>query len=470
MALLRKHREDNLIEYFGKKGSSLQPNPLQARVIDAFLKPQYRLLGMTGANQIGKTTLGAIIAHVTMFGKLPWDDTDLSYLFPHNKPRKVRYVGQDWRAHIEAVVIPELRKWWPKSRLVKTVGNGTIKDTSWTDVKTGSSIQVMSNFQDSDVHEGARFDLVIFDEPPTRDIWIANSRGLIARKGRALFCMTLLKEAWIHTDIVKRMLPDGRPDRSVFFVDGEQAVNVGYGITQEGSDNFYSDCNETERQARFFGKPAYLAGLVCKFFDRHTHVVDRFPIPTDWPVDIAIDIHPRKEQAVLFVATDQRDERYACFEIWEHGDGPQTADRIIRIVQRYALRVNRIIIDPLAKGDANNEHTTYDKIEMVLARHGYVLETATKDKSSGIIEINNHLKGPNNKPSLFFFHDMVKTIKQLEGWMYDKDTQVPAKVEDDMPENLYRLMLLGTEYVPPEEDYDEADDYGDTQPDSVTGY
>ena len=33
----------------------------------------------------------------------------------------------------------------------------------------------------------------------------------------------------------------------------------------------------------------------------------------------------------------------------------------------------------LAKGDKNNENTTYDKIANVLYRHGYLLETAQKD-------------------------------------------------------------------------------------------
>jgi hypothetical protein len=462
----------NRLYYFGRKGSSLQPNPLQERLLNAWMKPEYKIFCYTGANRIGKTALGSIIAHLTLFGKLPWDDTDLSYLFPHNKPRKVRYIGQDWQSHIKGVVIPALKEWWPKDRKVKTKGNGILTDTDWTDVESGSTLKVMSNLQDSDLHEGEFVDLVIFDEPPKRDIWIANARGLVDRQGRALFNMTLLKEAWVHTDIIKRMNPDGSPDRSVFAVDGDIYVNVGYGITKEGVDEFAKNLTEDEKQARLKGKPSYLSGLVCKNFDRHKHIVERFDIPTNWIVDIAIDTHPRKEHAVLYTAVSPQQNKYCCFEIWKHGSGTDVGDWIARIVNRNALRVGRVIIDPLAKGDSNNPNTTYDKIAMVLARHNMVVETATKDKGSGIIEINNHLKGPNNEPSLFFFNDLRICNKQVENWMYDdkgENEGKPSKKDDDMCENLYRTLLLDTEYYPPE--YDGGDDEPDERDiDEETGY
>lgn len=463
----KKYQQDNAIEFLyvpPRKGH----NPAQRRLVSAWLNPMLKVFTFTGANRIGKTFIGAQIGEATLFGKYLWDNADLLHLFGHSYPRKVRYIGQDWEKHIGTVVIPELRKWWPQNRPLKTKKNSLGYETLWTDLSTGSTLEIMSNNQDSDLHEGWSGDLIIYDEPPKRAVRIANARGLIDRGGRELFCMTLLKEAWVDQEVVKAKLEDGRPDNTVFNINADITVNVGYGITQEHVDQFAKILNPEEKEARLRGVPSYMSGLVLKYFNREQHVVDRFSIPSDYMVDIGFDIHPRKEQAVLFVATDPKNERYVCFEIWEHGDGTQVAEHAMRIVSRYNLRVNRIVIDPLAKGDANAGITTYDKISDVLMRHGYLLEVASKDKESGILEINNHLRGPNNKPSIFIFNDLIRTLAECEGWMYDKETQKPQKVMDDMMENLYRILLLDTKYEMPdiEEDlYEEP-----VSVNEVTGY
>jgi len=401
------------------------------------------------------TTIGSIIGESTLFGKWPWSGKHLS--FSHNLPRKVRYIGQDWKNQIEKVVLPEIRKWWPKNRPVKTRGNQIIPDAMWTDEKTGSTLEIMSNLQDSDVHEGWSGDLIIYDEPPKRDIRIANARGLIDRNGRELFCMTLLKEAWVDREVIKAMNKDGSPDMSVFNVNGEIWANVGYGITEEGIDQYAKTLTDDEKDARLRGVPSYMSGLVLPKFHRRTHLVDRFDVPLDWIIDIGIDVHPREKQAILFMATSPKGERFLCFEIFENGSGDWVGEQIIRVIDRYHYRVGRIIIDPLAKGDRNTGDTTFDKIDRILSQHGHVLNTASKDKESGIIDINKHLMGPNKQPSLFVFNDLKRTITEIEGWMYDEDTQKPQKKDDHMCENLYRLILENTTWYPMEEDQREEE-------------
>jgi hypothetical protein len=68
-------------------------------------------------------------------------------------------VGQDWEKHIKAVLTPELKKWWPKKRRVKTKKNNNGVDYFWEDEATGSTLEIMSNLQDSDLHEGWSGDL-----------------------------------------------------------------------------------------------------------------------------------------------------------------------------------------------------------------------------------------------------------------------------------------------------------------------
>lgn len=567
------------------------------------------------------TTIGTIIVFSTMFGYFPWNNKKI--YFPHNKPRKVRYIGQDWEKQVKTVVLPELEKWWPKNRLVTKRKNNQGIDAYWKDTLTGSTLELMSNGQESELHEGWSGDLICieenqrvlmgdgiwreiknieigdevwtisanhlrsrnkvlnkidngvrdivkvklvggpeilctpeheiyvrsgsknvrdkkkcavdltledrvfcplvedeitrskvfngqpsadfkvsdksyrrsiqyfrvksvepagkarvydlsiennhnficermkvsncYDEPPKRDIRVANARGLVDRKGRELFCMTLLKEAWVDREVIKAVDKDGYPDNSVFNIHGDISFNVGYGITQEGVDQFAKTLTDEEKEARLMGIPSYMSGLVYPNFSRKKHIVNRFGIPLDWVVDIAIDIHPRTQQAMLFCAVSPRGDKYLINEIWAHGDGNWVGEEIIRCVSINKYRVGRVIIDPLAKGDSNNTNSVFDKIQLILWRNGMQLEVACKDKTSGILEVKNHLMGPNNEPSLFIFNDLIRTIFEIEGYMYDKETQSPMDKDDHMMENLYRLMLLDTQWTPVEYEAEEAE-------------
>lgn len=469
-----EYREGNLLEFFDKPPNP-GPNPLQAELLEAWLDPIYRVFTYTGANRIGKTTIGSIIAFSVMIGKFLWNGQRIH--FYHNRPRKVRVVGQDWEKHIKAVLMPELEKWWPKGRPVKLKKNNQGIDALWTDANTKSSLEIMSNLQDSDLHEGWSGDLVWYDEPPKRDIRVANARGLIDRQGRELFTMTLLKEAWVDQEVIKAVDEQGRPDQSVFSVDGDIYSNVGFGISEEGVKQFEKTLTDDEKQARIHGKPSYMSGLVYPQFKRKIHLKPRFDIPLDWIVDIAVDVHPRENQAILFIATAPDNRRYACFEVWDHGDGTWIGEQIIRIIglrsdkqgETNALRIGQAICDPLAKGDKNDPNTTFDKIDAVLYKYGYYLDTASKDKTSGILQVKKHLKGPNNEPSLFIFDDMIRTIREIEGYMYDEDTQKPQDKNDHMMENLYRLILLNTRWYEMEIE-DEDRPSGRSTVNKVAGY
>ena len=283
-----------------------------------------------------------------------------------------------------------------------------------------------------------------WDEPPKRENRVASARGLVDTCGREFFGMTLLKEAWVSTDIIEATLPDGTPDLSVFNIDAKIGTNVGYGITQEGVDQFAKTLNADEKSARLDGVPSYKAGLVLPI-DRNKHFIERFPIPKHWPIDIAIDIGLAKPHDVLYIATAENNMKYVIFEEEIAGPGETIADSIIRKKIRYGMRINRIIIDPLAKADKNNENTTYGKIDLALNRYEMYLETGSKDKDDAIISMKSLLNTVNGQSALFIFRDLKKTTRQVLNWMYDENGK-PSKKDDDQCENLYRLILLGTQY------------------------
>lgn len=461
-------QRSNRLEFFDKPPNK-GPNPKQAELIEAFLNPLHKTLVFSGANRLGKTCILTILALSVMFGKFLWNKQNLSFLFPHKEPRKVRYVGQDWNEHLKSVVVPELYEWWPKARQVQRHGNGIITDTAWLDVESGSTLELMSNRQDPGIHEGWKGDLIVYDEPPRHEIYIANARGLVDRRGREIFAATLLKEAWIDREIIKKVDAQGNPDQSVSSIVGTMYDNVGFGLTIEGVEEFKRKLSDEEVQARIYGIPSYMQGLVYPMFNRKEHIVKQFQVPLNWMVDIAIDVHPRERQMVLFLATDERGDRYVCDEIWEYGDGTQVGEMIVRKVLTNAYRVNRCVIDPLSKGDRNNAETTYQKVWDVLARYDIPLETAVKDRDAGILAVKRHLRGPNNRASLFVMDNCRRTLYEIEGYMWEKDSGRPVDADDHAMENLYRLCLLDTRYVAPEEEFAFAGPREHTR-NKVTGY
>jgi hypothetical protein len=460
------YQESNLILYTPKR-----PNPAQRQILEVWGNPHYKVFTYTGANRIGKTTLAVWIAYATMFGAYPWDGTPVP--LHHHLPRRVRYIGQDWEKHIQAVVVPALDKWWPRSRPLKTRTNSNGVKYLWVDLTTKSTLEIMSNNQDSDLHEGWDGDLVVYDEPPKRAIRVANARGLIDRRGRELFAMTLLKEAWVDREVIKARNEDGTPDTTVFNVHASIEVNIGYGLTQEGVDDLARKLRPEERDARLKGIPTYMKGLVLPEFRREVHLKPRpRRLPLDLILDVSIDFHPSKPWDVMFMATDSRNFKWVVDEIHENGSWKFICDEIVRKLRGMGCRVSTLIIDPLAKGDPNSdlhEESVYEKMANYLVGYGYALSTASKDKEGGISIIRDYLMTENEIPALFFLDDLRWTTYEVEGWMYDKSGK-PSKEEDDMCENLYRLMLLGTQWEPVRDEDEPERRISNDGRNKVTGY
>jgi hypothetical protein len=201
-----------------------------------------------------------------------------------------------------------------------------------------------------------------------------------------------------------------------------------------------------------------MSGLILPEFNRNTHIKKKLKkLPIDWVLDISIDFHPSKPWAVVFLATDSRGFKYIIDEMWESGSWKAVGESIVRRIRQYGMRVANIIIDPLCKGDANSdlhEMSVYDKMYDLFKAYGHTLRVASKDKEGGIHLLQTLLMTENEMPAIFFFDNLRRTIQEVEGWMYD-DNGKPAKVDDDMVECLYRLILLDTEYEEMDDEWEE---------------
>lgn len=434
-------------------------NPIQSNFFseDGLYNPNYWIHVLTGGNRFGKT-FSTVCAFITaIYGKMPWNDSE-----PKNNFLKIRkweyplymtYVGPTTQ-QVRSVFEKEWNNLAPSSREFRIERDSSRAIRRIVDVETGSTLDIKTNEMEMTSFEGTSNHIVMFDEPPRREIFDALIRGVGENNGIIIFSCTLgidptsaHVDEWVQKDIIDRtVVIDGveKLDPGVNVIKGLMKDNFGYGHTEEEMMRAMAFYDEDVYKARVLGEPLYMKSRILPI-NKNIHLIDRFPIPSHWPVDVMIDVHTAKEQHILFRAVDERDVYYDIFEVIGHGDGDWIAEQIIQKKMMYNLRINRVGIDPLAKADRNNTITVYDKVEMGLERHGIHLETATKDKRDGIIRLRDMLKSQNGMPYYYIFNDLVATIKQYIYWSYDENG-IPKKENDHQCENSYRLALLGTKY------------------------
>ena len=431
---IRVHSESRKIE-------SWVPWPHQQRALD-FIHANKKVVLIQGANRIGKTVLGSCFVGSACLGIQPWDGNPTVF---GKIPIRARIIAVDWEHHAKEVIVPALKEWLPAGTY-QTRKNNVGVETYWDFPETKSTIELMTHSQETRIHEGWKGHIVWSDEPLPKDKYTANKRGLIDYSGVFVMTMTALYEPWILDEIVLS------PNPSMGCV-LEVPMRANPLLKDEDIKNFSSGLTEEEFAVRVGGGWLQLAGLILKEFDKDKNVVRDFPVPTEWPVVPVIDIHLSKPQAIGFYGWDKWDRMFTVEEIWEHLTPEQIGDAIIQRKLNYP-RMKDAYIDPLAKGDnifvqnRINIEDTFRIIERKLGPHGIRLHVASKDKDSGIRNINTKLYGLNGMPSLFFMDRCKRHIHEAMRWIYDKDG-LPQKENDHFMENLYRATLTGTRYTAP---------------------
>ena len=507
LLVVSKNNEANNRCYF------YRPYPWQERVLAA-IKSKKTVL-VIAPNKIGKTITAINIAISWVLGFEPWsklsDDLESGIdgvKVPYGispgvyaksslgiaPPVVIRIVSEDWEFFMGKVIVPELKKWAPVGEY-ETRKNNVGIEYFWK-FKNGSTLELMTYQQDSDLFEGWMGHGVIFSEPPPKFAYSGLSRGIFLSGGKMLMEMTPLKEAWILDEIALSDRPeigvvDGmsildnpdlkQHDTDVLVSNGVPPVKVdeyfdillkwkdtkpflleymgdkyGHAAQELHVERFLATVPQEMREARFFGRFSHLAGLVLKEFNRDVHVIEPFKVPTDWPVVVQIDLHLSKPQAIAFYAVDPHGHWYAIDEVWENMGPEGIADEIIRR-KISGLRIYKVEIDPLSKGDnayiKNRVGVSEDSFTIIkrkLAVHRIPFDVASKDKESGVRNLQEKLKGVNRMPSLFFFNTCKRHLFEINRWVYDEN-QKPKKENDDFMECLYRQTLMGVKYTDPQD-------------------
>ena len=443
-----EYKNRNKIEFF-------KPiEPYQTKIIE-HIHNKKKVILLAGGSGIGKTTLGAVIVGAACLGIQPWDKRVMPA--PLDKPPiKARIICTDWEKHAETVIVPKLKEYLPYGQY--TTAKNNIGVESVFTFKNKSSIELITNKQATVDHSGWEGDIIWGDEPFDRDKFIENLRGLRRppdKGGMGIFIMTMtaVKASWVLDDIVRNVDPS-------YACVTEIPQDANPYLSEDYKRIYRASMTEDEKVARVQGGWLNLVGLVLKGFNPEVHIIKPFQIPTDWPVVCMIDFHLKNPNAVSFYATDKREITYVIDEIWKNMVAEETADHIIRRKKVNGWRIDEVYIDPLSKGDTNYMKNvlndvpvdTFTRIREKLYPHGIELKVASKDKDSGVKNLENMLVGVNGIPTLFFFNDLNKIEKEghiweIQRWNYDEDG-LPRKENDHFMENLYRMTLTGTKYKP----------------------
>lgn len=331
------------------------------------------------------------------------------------------------------------------------------------------SIDTIQSYKNSKLGaESADWDFVHVDEPCPEGLFKAHARGLMDRNGHYWFTCTPLDEMWINDKFTP---PSGQVVEDA--AEGVQ-FDTRYIITgsiydnpyrsPEGVAEFESSLTREEKECRLHGHPLAMAGRVYKEFVYDMHVLcdvpkgwkSYFEPPLNYTIRVAWDVcGARRPQAFLFVATAPDGTAFVYDELYCE---PLIEPNLVLLKNKLKDRfVAAQLIDPLAM--VKSPVTDSCPILDVAAQYEFYFDPGSKDKTTGISCTKEKLleRGVASKlPTIFFSPNLTRTLWEFTHYVYDIEKNEPKDKDDDMMENLRRLILNGLDYIDPPKDSDYA--------------
>ena len=439
--LTLERRKLDLVKRFGLL--YYRPYPKQ----DAFHRAgSFKHRMFRAGNRSGKSTMGAAEDCSWLLGYRPFyrsDDPARTAGIPQ-RANKGLVITNDWEKVKEIWTSPSTGKIW------RFLPDGFVKGTSRNHsgaidtiiCENGSVLKfdVVESFIRSPMgSESSDFDFLHIDEPCPRDMYIANSRGLIDRNGSDWFTLTPLQQLWINDMFFPSELKDKLT--SAWCEVGSTYDNP-Y-LTAEGIAEFEKLITEDERQCRMYGLPLELSGLVYKEFKRDIHVFNDVPAgwqgysdpPVSYLIYVAIDTHPKVPHAVLFIAVGPSGLPIVYDEIFLHTSATELCSLIL------AKLKGRSYAPPKCEPAAwiEDPETGQSLAQMFLAG-GLPILKASKGKTHGILKLKG-IFNQRNPLGIKFCPTVHRTLWELQRYCFDPKTNKPIDADDHMMEDLYRLMI-----------------------------
>ena len=315
--------------------------------------------------------------------------------------------------------------------------------------------------------ESSDWDWIHVDEPCPKNMWIANSRGLVDRGGSAWFTCTPINEAWINDMFLPRHALR-KPVEGAVMIDSDHWMISGSSYdnphnTVKALKMFEKDLTEAEKECRIQGIPLALSGLVYKEFDIEKHVLTQLPHgwksfmepPSSYTIRVYIDTHPSTPHAVLFTATSPQGFVFYFHELFHRCLISELCDRINAVI--FGYNVFQVLLEPAAFVQNPVDGTCYaDTFE----EHGIFCAKAPKELRNGIIKTQaflgrrRQLDSNTQVPLCYFAPHLSETLWEFDHYEWSSTRQdSPVDKDDHMMENLYRSVISGVDkYVAPASD------------------
>ena len=291
------------------------PNGAQEKVIlsiiEACKSTKVPTIVVTFANGVGKSYVAAqIIANIIYGPQNGWFDYEIFRDFPF--PKLIWYCAEP--DTIKDKFIPEFEKLINPIKLDITKDYESTKDyktfTSLYTFQNGWRLSCKSYGQEPDKFESVEAGLIVNDEPPPGAIRRAQ------KSRRRMGCITLnimtplYCEPEIFDEIVKAREGVGKGSKQRLFhlqADVYEACKrrgIRGHLDPDIIDDMVAEYDESEREARAFGKAMYFSGRIYPNFGREKHFVDpkTYPIPKNSIIKQIVDPHDGRPCACIYAA------------------------------------------------------------------------------------------------------------------------------------------------------------------------
>lgn len=381
------------------------------------------LADYTAQHNSGKTAIGVNEAF--------WAAEGYNPITKENTPVPAKIiVVLDSPEKVADVWLPEMKKW----RVINEENLHKRGKPYYTEMTfdNGSSIRWMFHLQEDLSYESlSNLDLVIMDEPPPRNIWVALLRGgrQKGRRARYLLIGTPIAQPWLreyYNEWEKGNFPDTE------FLKGstqENAANLSKNYIEEFSRHLTEHEKRTRLHGEFFNAEGMaLAGL----WKRDKHLVSESALPTDykssWPHVIAIDNHPNKPHFACMLAAAPNGKKYyvgeVCLKVV-----PREFAKWLKANWIYTYNVIDIVCDNAGQADYTGGEGFLSFIE-VLKQEGVRVRATSYDEKSAddfMERIQEGLYIPEaGEPLLQFIigksNGVVKDIENVQ-WKRQKGTE-----------------------------------------------
>ena len=436
--------------YDDRKLQRYEPHPGQL----AFHKSPKKIRLITSGNRWGKTTCSVLEAIWIATGTHPYKNIPV--------PNRGKMYGESFPVVMETFY-PKFLEWIPKSALAKKKPFTFNQMGYLTGVNflNGSQIKIGSYDQEVGKAEGSNWNYCAFDEPPSRELYIANMRGLVDFGGDMWFSMTPLKEAWIFDELWQPGMLGEKDYIECFGGASDENPH----INKKSLDLFVSELTKTERETRFEGKFARLLGLVIDTYRPDASDIEPFELDHDFVIYEGIDPHTSKDHCVLWKAVDKAGYRYAVSELkFEKG----VYDLGVAIAQRrreltaHGAKLAMSTIDNSVNTEDMNKVNQYRQLKQGLIDSGEEIMPRLAHKKDWLLPGIEKLKdlfrvldyGAFKSPTEFLFKSRVPHYRyDLLHYQWPDDisggNEKPKKANDDFIDPSRYIERLAPEFRTP---------------------